>query len=116
MTKYLNIIKCIHGKYAGIHKHWSYLSSLDQKRLWLTEFRQIFIDTGIVNDYFSERDIILAFNLSCSIVKNEDEDDKCQSLNVFEFVEALSRAAEKIALLPVGIIISGNVFLINNIF
>ena len=45
----------------------------------------------------------LAFNISCPIVENEDKNNNSQSLNVYEFVEAIARAAEKIALIPLSL-------------
>lgn len=74
--------------------------------MFLTDFKQIFADAKLIDEYFTDRDLGLAFNLSTTlhaIDTYNTEKSECLTLSFFEFVEAVARAAEKLALLPVGI-------------
>ncbi len=74
------------------------------KMLFLMEFKKIFQDANLINDFFTERDAHLAFSMSIKYHENEISSDRCLQLNFQEFLEAFARAAEKISPYPVGIL------------
>lgn len=74
------------------------------KYMYLQEFKKIFQDAGLIDNFFVERDANLAFSLSIKYYENELTADKIIQLSFPEFLEAIARAAEKISPIPVGIV------------
>jgi len=70
--------------------------------IWLTEFRQIFIDSELINKFINEREINVIFNVSMLTCIDEMNYEKFLLLNFNEFQEALARSSEKISFNPVG--------------
>lgn len=73
------------------------------KMMYLLEFRRIFQDSNLLDDFFTERDANLAFSMSIKYYENEITIDRCLQLSFSEFLEAFAKAAEKISTYPVGI-------------
>lgn len=73
------------------------------KMMYLVEFRRIFLDAGLVDELFTERDASLAFSMSVRFHENEVTSDRTLQLSFAEFLEAFARAAEKISPYPLGV-------------
>jgi len=73
------------------------------KMMYLGEFKKIFIDAGLIDELFTERDATLGFSMSVKYHENEITSDRSLQLSFQEFLEAFARAAEKISAYPVGI-------------
>lgn len=74
------------------------------KYLYLSEFKKMFQDAGLIDELFTERDANLAFSLSIKYYENEITSDRTLQLSFEEFLEAMARAAEKISPYPVGVV------------
>ena len=77
-----------------------YLKPGDKPFMMVDEFENIFINAGLINDYFVSRDVILSFNNAMMTQVNELDKDKHLKAVFVEFLEAFARACEKISMGP----------------
>ena len=68
----------------------------------LAEFRDIIMKYELLDDLFVERDITVCFNLSMMTQVDELSTDRPFQMMFVEFLEALSRVAEKKSMVPLG--------------
>ena len=99
IKKYWSILQIIYKKYAGSVKNTLSLN----KKMWLQDFKQIWIDAELVDDYFTERDMNLAFVLCVCLEPDEFIQEKHLKLNFYEFIESIAKVSEKLSLIPIGI-------------
>lgn len=73
-----------------------------KKFMCLEEFYEMFKHANLLDENFVERDIYLAFNLAMMTHYDELTIDRIFQMTFVEFLEALSRCAEKISLPKIG--------------
>ena len=64
----------------------------------MDEFNQLIIGGNVLDEKFGEREISPLFNLSMMTQKNELEFDRHMNMVTVEFIEALGRVADRIAI------------------
>ena len=73
-----------------------------KKFMCLEEFHDIFRHANLLDENFVERDIYLAFNLAMMTQVDELGQDRIFNMTFVEFLEALSRCAEKLSFAKIG--------------
>ena len=62
------------------------------------EFSELIEQSGVINDYFSFKEILPLWNLSMMTQKDEYGSDKHLNMTFTEFIEALTRVGDKLAI------------------
>lgn len=73
-----------------------------KKFMCVEEFHDIFRTSNLLDENFVERDIYLAFNMAMMTQVDELNSDRIFQMTFVEFLEALSRCADKLALPKIG--------------
>lgn len=73
-----------------------------KKFMCLEEFHDIFKHANLLDENFVERDIYIAFNLAMMTQVDELTVDRIFQMTFVEFLEALSRCADKLSLPKIG--------------
>ena len=93
LKKYFPVIKYLFGKYSGM-----YSKPGKPKHTSLEEFLNMINMTGVIDENFCERDVKISFCLSMITIVDECENDKHTRMFRNEFIEAISRVADKAAI------------------
>jgi len=98
------ILKSYFPILRGIYKKYSGQKTLpgQKKYMCLEEFHRLMADTQMYNDNCGERDATLAFNLAMMTQVDELNSDRIYQMQFVEFLEALSRIADKFSSHPYG--------------
>lgn len=73
-----------------------------KKFMCVEEFHDLFKHANLYDENFVERDVLLAFNYAMMTQIDEISNDRIFQMTFVEFLEALSRCAEKAALPKIG--------------
>jgi len=97
VKSYLPILKGVYKKYSG-------LKTLPGQRKFMSleEFHRLLNDSGSFNDNCGDRDATLSFNIAMMTQADELDSDRIFQMQFIEFVEALSRIADKYSPAPYG--------------
>ena len=82
----------------AIYKQYSVSPPGKTRYLGVDEFTKIVTDAGVVDDSFGAREISPLFNLSMMTQVDELSSEKFSQMIMVEFIEAISRVADKLAL------------------
>lgn len=98
------VIKSYYPILFGAYKKYSgQKTKPGQKKFTsLEEFNRLMGDMQLLNDNFGERDSTLYFSLAMMTQVDELESDRIYQMQLTEFIEAVSRAADKFAAAPFG--------------
>ncbi|KAL4468590.1 hypothetical protein ABPG74_005093 [Tetrahymena malaccensis] len=94
LKNHIDTIKEIWNRWADSRKE-DKRSLKFQKSMNIYEFTDMMKHFKLLNETFTERDILIAFNLSMMIQVDEVNNNKFINMSFVEFLEALSRVAEK---------------------
>ncbi|EGR30607.1 leucine rich repeat protein, partial [Ichthyophthirius multifiliis] len=94
LKNYLKILKNVYDVYSDTSITQKQYKS--QKYISAQQFRKICIDCNFINDQFIEREVNLIFNLSMITQVDEINCDKHFQMCFQEFIEAISRLADRI--------------------
>ena len=62
------------------------------------EFTELIEASGVINDFFTFKEIVPLWNLSMMTQKDEITSDKHLNMNFTEFIEAICRVADKLSI------------------
>ncbi len=79
------------------YKQYSVAPPGKSKYLGVDEFTRMVTETGVVDDSFGAREISPLFNLSMMTQVDELQNEKFSQMIMIEFIEAISRVADKLA-------------------
>ncbi|KAL4496017.1 hypothetical protein ABPG72_015439 [Tetrahymena utriculariae] len=101
LKQYLGFIKILWENIADSKKvEKRYF--LNYKTMNVYELQEMIKQYDLLDDFLTERDVLLSFNLSMMTQENELSCDKYIQMSFIEFLECLARLAEKKSMVPVG--------------
>ncbi|EAR90533.1 hypothetical protein TTHERM_00120790 (macronuclear) [Tetrahymena thermophila SB210] len=101
LKQYLGFIKILWESIADSKKvEKRYF--LNYKTMNVYELQEMIKQYDLLDDFLTERDVLLSFNLAMMTQENELSCDKYIQMNFVEFLECLARLAEKKSMVPVG--------------
>ncbi|KAL4479127.1 hypothetical protein ABPG72_008957 [Tetrahymena utriculariae] len=101
LKAYLPFLKTLYNNFADSRKNEKrYFTTT--KSMSLQEFKDMVYKFDLLDDLLVERDIIISFNLAMMTQVDELNNDRHFQMQFVEFLEALSRLAEKKSMVPLG--------------
>jgi len=93
LKKYLNLINILFNNYSGRN-----FFPNKPKYVSIEEFVELIGKANLINDKFGSRELIILYNLSMMTQVQELDDDRHLCMAFDEFIEALSRVADKVVI------------------